>query len=150
MEIKTEILINANPEYVWEVLTDFENYPKWNPFIQHISGEAKVGNKLKVFLSPPNEKGMTFNPKVLVFDQNREFKWIGKLFVTGLFDGEHTFKLIDNKNGTTTFVQNEKFRGILVPLLKKRLQTNTLYGFNQMNESLKARVEECVKLNKVL
>jgi len=26
-EIKTEILINATPEKVWAILTDFENYP---------------------------------------------------------------------------------------------------------------------------
>ena len=42
-EIKTEIIINTKPEKVWEVLTDFENYPTWNPFIQNISGEQKVG-----------------------------------------------------------------------------------------------------------
>ena len=42
-EIKTEIIIDSKPEKVWEVLTDFENYPTWNPFIQNISGEQKVG-----------------------------------------------------------------------------------------------------------
>jgi len=42
-EIKTEIIINTKPEKVWEVLTDFENYPTWNPFIQNIFGEQKVG-----------------------------------------------------------------------------------------------------------
>ena len=42
-EIKTEILINATPEKVWTILTNFDNYPNWNPFIKSIKGEVKVG-----------------------------------------------------------------------------------------------------------
>ena len=37
-EIKTEILINAAPEKVWSILTNFEKYPDWNPFIKSING----------------------------------------------------------------------------------------------------------------
>ena len=32
-EIITETIVDTKPEKVWEVLTDFENYPTWNPFI---------------------------------------------------------------------------------------------------------------------
>jgi hypothetical protein len=35
-EIKTEILINATPEKVLSILTIFDNYPNWNPFIKSI------------------------------------------------------------------------------------------------------------------
>ncbi len=41
-QIETEILINAKPDKVWQVLTDFESHSKWNPFIKSISGEKKV------------------------------------------------------------------------------------------------------------
>jgi uncharacterized protein YndB with AHSA1/START domain len=40
-EIKTEILINASPDKVWAILTDFDNYPSWNPFITSLKGEVK-------------------------------------------------------------------------------------------------------------
>jgi len=59
----------------------------------------------------------------------------------GLFDGEHKFELIDNNNGTTTFVQSEKFTGILVPLFRKMLDVNTRNGFSLMNEKLKELAE---------
>jgi uncharacterized protein YndB with AHSA1/START domain len=39
-EIITEIEIDASPSQVWQVLTDFEKYPTWNPFIKKISGIA--------------------------------------------------------------------------------------------------------------
>jgi hypothetical protein len=141
-EIKTEILINATPEKVWNILTNFNNYPNWNPFIKSIKGEAKVGNTIIARIEPPAAKGMTFKPKVLTFEPNKEFSWLGHLLFAGLFDGEHKFELIDNGNGTTTFIQSEKFRGILVPLFTKLLDINTVQGFEQMNKKLKELAEQ--------
>ena len=140
-EIKTEILINATPENVWSVFTDFDNYPNWNPFIKSIKGEMKVGNKITARIVPPEAKGMTFKPKILTFETNKELSWIGHLFFAGLFDGKHTFELIDNENGTTTFRQSENFKGILLPLLIKQLDNNTKKGFEEMNKKLKEMAE---------
>lgn len=141
-EIKTEIIINATTEKVWAILTDFENYPNWNPFIKYIKGEVKVGNKITARIEPPEAKGMTFKPKILAFEKNKELRWIGHLLFPGLFDGEHKFELVDNGNGTTTFIQSEKFRGILVPLFKKQLENNTKRGFEVMNNKLKELAEQ--------
>jgi hypothetical protein len=141
-EITTTIQINAAPEKVWAVLTDFENYPQWNPFIKFIRGNVGVGNNITVRIEPPNAKGITFKPKVLSYTPCKEFSWMGKLFIRGLFDGAHTFKLTDNGNGTTTFIQSEKFYGILVPLFKKMLDVDTKNGFEQMNKKLKEVVEQ--------
>ena len=141
-EIKTEILIQALPEKVWAILTNFDNYPNWNPFIKSIQGSVAVGNKITARIEPPEAKGMTFKPTVLALETNKEFRWIGHLMVKGLFDGEHSFELIDNRDGTTTFRQSEKFKGILVPLFKKMLDYNTVNGFNQMNQKLKELAEK--------
>ena len=141
-EIRTEIIINATPDKVWAILTDFKNYPKWNPFIKTIEGEVGVGKKIKAYIEPPQAQGMTFNPKVLAFEENKEFRWLGHFLFAGLFDGEHKFELIDNHNGTTTFVQSEKFKGILIPFFKKMIESNTKEGFKMMNEKLKEQVEK--------
>jgi hypothetical protein len=140
-DIKTEILIQASPEKVWSILSDFDNYNKWNPFIKSIKGQVAVGNKISVRIEPPESKGMTFKPKVLTFETDKKLRWIGHFLFTGLFDGEHTFQLIDNGNGTTTFKQSEHFKGILVPLFKKSLK-NTEKGFNLMNQKLKEMAEQ--------
>ena len=140
-EIKTEIVIHATPAKVWSILTNFDNYPNWNPFIKSINGEVLVGNKITARIEPPEAKGMTFKPKILCYETNKELKWIGHLLFAGLFDGEHKFELIDNGDGTTTFRQSEKFRGILVPLFKKMLDNNTKKGFEAMNRKLKELAE---------
>jgi len=141
-ELKTEILINTTPQKVWAILVDFKNYHEWNPFITSITGNVVVGSKITARLEPPKASGMTFKPKVLVFEKNKELRWLGNLLFPGLFDGEHKFELIDNGNGTTTFKQSEKFRGILVPLFKKMLDINTTNGFNLMNQKLKELAEQ--------
>ncbi len=140
-ELITEIKIKANPAQVWAVLTDFSSYPTWNPFIKSLTGDVTVGNTIMARLEPPKASGMTFKPKVLEFEANKKFVWLGHLFIKGLFDGEHSFELIDNLDGTTTFIQSEKFEGVLLPLFKKMLDVNTKEGFELMNKALQARVE---------
>lgn len=138
--IQTEIIIDADISKVWNVLTDFENHPKWNPFIKSISGEQKVGNKITVSIQPPDGNGMTFKPRILILDQNREFRWKGRLLINGIFDGEHFFKMESLGDGQTKFIQGEKFSGILVSLMGKMLE-KTKEGFQLMNEAIKKECE---------
>ncbi|MFZ5973699.1 MAG: SRPBCC family protein [Bacteroidota bacterium] len=140
-EIRTEIVIQARPEKVWGVLTSFPQYPQWNPFLKKIEGPLQEGAQITARIEPPGSSGMTFKPTLLVVSPARELRWLGHLFVPGLFDGEHVFELYENTDGSTTFVQREEFGGILVPLFEKMLDNNTLAGFNAMNQSLKARAE---------
>ena len=140
-EIKTEIIINAPKEKVWKAFTNVEKYPEWNPFIESIKGNLKVGEQIAVHLTPPDGKAMTFKPKVLVFDENKEFRWLGKLLVKGIFDGEHYFQLKENPDGTTTFIHGEMFNGFLVNLMGSILK-KTKVGFELMNEALKKEVEK--------
>jgi hypothetical protein len=105
------------------------------------------GKNIEVFLQPPGNKGMLFKPKVLKFDARKEFRWIGKLMGGGIFDGEHVFILKDNADSTCIFIQYERFRGILIPLMKKMLEGPTLSGFQQMNEALKKRCENEIEIH---
>ena len=143
-QLVTEIEINARAEKVWGVLVDFSSYPKWNPFIRSTEGEPVVGSKLKVFLQPSGSRGMTFKPDVLAADPQRELRWVGKLFVSALFAGEHIFTIEPLIDGGVKFTQSENFSGLLVPLFWKSLDTDTRRGFNEMNAAMKERAERSV------
>ena len=138
--IQTEILINTNITKIWDVLMNFDSYPKWNPFITSISGEPKLGNRLTVSISPPGGKAMTFKPYILNLESNKEFRWKGKLGINGIFDGEHYFILESVDKDITKFIHGEKFSGLLVPLVGKMLD-KTQKGFQLMNESIKNECE---------
>jgi len=83
---------------------------------------------------------MTFRPRVLAVEANRELRWLGSFLVRGLFDGEHAFLIERIGTVRVRFVQRERFTGILVPLFGKGL-TATRLGFEEMNLALKARAE---------
>ncbi|MEL6256567.1 MAG: SRPBCC domain-containing protein [Bacteroidota bacterium] len=136
LELTTSIRIEASPEVVWNILTDFEAYPEWNPFIKKIEGEVAVGNKIKAKITD-----MIFKPKILAFDDMQKLEWIGRLGIPGFFDGRHYFILKDNGDGSTTLIHGEYFKGFLVPFLKKKLMVDTKAGFESMNQALKARSE---------
>ena len=139
--IETAVVINASSDAIWSVLMDFQSYPDWNPFIQSIEGRAEPGSQLRILLKPPGSRGVRLAPHVLVSEPSREFRWRGSLFISGLFDAEHCFKLESLSSGGVTVHQDETFFGVLVPLLRRSLDGATKQGFIQMNESLKRRVE---------
>jgi hypothetical protein len=139
-ELRHEIEIDAPPAVVWSVLTDTANYPDWNPFVRRLEGTLAEGERLEVEIAPPGGKAMTFRPTVLAARPGRELRWLGRLLLPGLFDGEHAFTLEPLPDGRTRFVQSERFRGILVRPLRRTL-AKTRLGFERMDEALKAEAE---------
>ena len=140
-ELRREIEIDAPPERVWAVVTDFAAYPEWNPFIRRISGELREGARLEVRIEPPGGRATTFKPTVRAVETNRELRWLGRLLVPGIVDGEHSLRIEQREGGSSRFVQSERFSGVLVGLFKGTL-AKTETGFEQMNAALKARVEQ--------
>ena len=138
--LHTEIEIAAAPADVWAVLTDFAAYPDWNPFLVDAHGDAEVGARLRVTLSPPGGRAMTMRPTVTEVDPGRVLEWWGHLGPRGIFDGRHRFELHPHGAGTR-LVQRETFTGLLVPFLARSLDGPTASGFALMNEALRTRAE---------
>lgn len=133
--------LDATPETVWEVLIDLGKYHEWNPFIVESSGAVAPGNRLVNRMQPPGGKAATFKPRVTAVEPARNFEWLGRLGVPGIFDGRHRFELRPIPSGGTRVVHTERFRGLLVRPLRKSLDTQTLEGFGAMNAALKTRAE---------
>ena len=141
-ELRTEIEIQSSAKRVWQLLTDFASFPQWNPFIRQANGEVKVGAGLVIHLQPSGASGMTFKPIVLKVEPNHELRWLGRLLMPGLFDGEHTFTIETLAANRVRFTQREVFTGLLVPLFARSLDADTRRGFEEMNQALKSRAEQ--------
>ncbi len=137
--IETKINIESNTKSIWQELINFEEYKNWNPAIYEVSGVLNEGEILKIVVKI-NGSTMVFKPKILKYKENIELRWLGKLFIPKIFDGEHYFIVKDNLNGTTTFIHGENFSGILIPFFKKMI-LDTKKNFEAMNEELKKRAE---------
>jgi hypothetical protein len=139
--ITTEIIIMASPEKVWDILLNFSEYPEWNPFIRELTGTPETGKKLKVSIELEGRNPMVFKPIVLSFIPGEKFCWRGILFLKGLFDGTHFFKLEPMEDGNTRFIHGENFSGVLAGTILNKIEASTRAGFERMNKALKAQAE---------
>jgi hypothetical protein len=139
--LQTRIEIQASPEQVWQILTDFARFPEWNPFIRRVEGEAREGETLEVLIQPSGGKEMTFRPVVLKVAPAQELRWRARLGIPGLLTGEHIFKIETVNDGRVRFIQREEFSGLLVGSWASRSEEDTWRGFREMNKALKDRAE---------
>jgi hypothetical protein len=139
-EIRTEIVIEAPRQLVWDVLMDFEQFANWNPFIVSITGTPHIGEKLVTTMLQGGKK-QVFKPKVLVLDPGNRFEWKGKLPL-GAFTGQHYFILEDAGGGHTKFIHGEHFGGWLRKIILNKIGEQTRQSFIAMNHAL---AEEAVR-----
>lgn len=139
--ISTEIDIAAPAGAVWDELADVDGHADWNPLLKHMSGDLSVGSRLVVTIQSGGNAPMTFTPIVLVSDEARELRWLGRLGFRGIFDGEHYFILEQVSADTTRLRHGETFSGMLAHVLFLLIGEDTETGFKAMNAALKARVE---------
>ncbi|MGW0560029.1 SRPBCC family protein [Streptomyces sp. NPDC003016] len=138
--IASDVFIAAEPGQVWSVLTDFERFHEWNPFLVEAAGSATPGARLTLrFRLPAQGREMVFRPTVLTSDPGRLLRWRGRFGVPGIFDGLHSFELTP-RDGGTHVLQSENFTGLLVPFTKSVISQSEK-GFADLNEALKTRVE---------
>jgi hypothetical protein len=143
-ELRTFVDIDATPERVWQVLTDLPSYVEWNPFITRAEGTFVVGERVSVSVPPVNAFVQPrLRPTVLEMAPCRRLRlWsrLDRLGVPGLFNVEHTMTLTDHDGGVRLW-QQDRFGGLLTPLLIRSLNRHRLTAFNAMNAALKARAE---------
>jgi hypothetical protein len=103
-----------------KVRADTSAYESWNPFIRSFQGALRDGSRLKVVLQSGKGKAMTFRPTLLVAEKERELRWIGLLLRSRSFDREHRFAIEPIEKDHVRFIQEERFTGVLIPLLLNR------------------------------
>ena len=84
---QTSFEINAPATRVWEVLTDFRSYPKWNPQIPWASGSIEQGARIHLRLTLPGRPAMDLSA---IIEQARTCElltWRGHVGAPWFFEG---------------------------------------------------------------
>ena len=108
-----EANIRANATTIWRILSDAEGFPRWNSTVSQIEGQIREGNRLRVHV-PGTDR--TFTPLVSDVVPNERMTWTGGL--APIFKGVRTFTLRSQDDGSTDFMMEERFTGLLLPLVK--------------------------------
>lgn len=116
MTCTVEVTIRAKAERAWRLLTDAEDFPRWNATITRIEGQIREGGRLRLYV-PGIDR--TFTPVVSELVPNERMTWTGGF--APMFKGVRTFALRPRSDGTTDFAMQERFSGLMLPLVKGAL-----------------------------
>ena len=145
-DLTTFVDIDATPERVWQVLTDLPAYAEWNPFVTEADGAFVVGGRLSVSVPPVNALVQAhLRPTVVEVVPLRRLRLRSQLIrpaVPGLFDVDLTMTITEHDGGGGVRLwQQDRFGGLLAPLLIRSLNRHRAAAFQAMNEAIKRRAE---------
>jgi hypothetical protein len=136
--VQSKIEINAPAKAVRAVFFNFDDYPKWNPFIIKVDGAVADGSKVTVTVRPVGKSEITGATTVTAMTDDH-LAWTGSLAIPGVFSGKHDFIIEEVGPNKTVFHNNERMSGVIIPFFDFK---PTEAGFVAMNEALKKRAEE--------
>lgn len=138
--IHTEITIDAPPEQVWAVLTDWAALPEWSPTIQGVTGAVSDGAVVTVdYINPSNDKLLNIE-HTLIYEDGGHFGWSDPV-IAGITD-DHRYRVEALPDGRTRFIQDDAISGGLgCRLLGGTLSGLLLASYMDFNTALKERVE---------
>ncbi len=144
LEIRSTIDIAASPEHIWSVLTAFDNYQTWNPFIRGIKvSKLHTGAKLHALVRrPPNGRSRLLSTIILNVTPGSELMWRRKFLMTRLFTAEQAFIIVPNGVQGSHFIQRERYSGFLASFIFRQVKSDTTESFEAMNRALKRVAEK--------
>jgi hypothetical protein len=139
-EVHTEIEIQASAEKVWNILTDFDKFPEWNPLITRAIGKPAVGESVDINV-PSGTKDMILHCTVVKADPNLELCWKYHVGLPFLFTGVHSFRIEPVSASRVRFIDREVMTGLIAFTQAKNAETTTKQEFQALDKALKARAE---------
>ncbi|GAB3309076.1 hypothetical protein GCM10027451_18620 [Geodermatophilus aquaeductus] len=143
-QMRTSVDIDADPELVWEVLTDVPAFPEWSPLLTRAEGTFAPGGRVVLGFRPLNALLRTTVPvRVLEVTPRRRLRYqlrFGRLGVPGLLDTEHGMTITDHDGGVRLWLEM-RFRGLLFRPLMRSLNRDRAPALTPMPRALKDRIE---------
>jgi len=133
--------VEAPAELVWEVLTDLDAYPEWNPFVVSASSTLEVG------------AAMDMRVRVLPFMTQRQREWVRSVepgigFCYGLapvaggaLRSERCHRVTALGPGRARYASRFAIEGWLAGVVKGLLGGALRRGFGEMSAAVKSRSE---------
>ena len=138
--IETGIGIAAPAPHVWELLTDFAGYARWNPVVVHVEGPLVPGAGLR--LQSVHAPGLAPADGWVTLAEARfpEMRWEGGHPDPFVLKGDRIFRC-DADGPGCRFRQVERFSGASAERLLMEYGARIEANFRRFNEALKRAAE---------
>lgn len=131
---KKSILIDATPQRVWELLSDINNWNKWNTDIKYakLNGDFAVDTTFDW-----NSGGTKINSTLHTITPLKEIGWIGKVYGALAINNI----TLSNVNGKTEVWVEESLEGLLMRFFRGYMQRTLEEGLTNWLIQLKEAAE---------
>lgn len=143
--IEFEHVIDAPPALVWQVLSDQQAYPEWNPFVVESKSTFKVGEPivmrvrvLPFFAQPQTEFIMEHEPEKLL-------SYGIKGDPLGALKSFRSHRLSTLPEGGTRYRSFFQLSGWFAPVVGLLLGRNLRRGFREMSQAIADRAEKLAR-----
>ena len=143
-EIRTEAVVAAPAERLFDILVDAPRWSEWNRLLRVVRGELAADGSFvgRIALGP---LPLFFDATVTRFERGRALAWKGPRLglLQRLAVGEHYFELEPLADGGTRLVHGERFDGV-VPNIERvwgRIAPNLTRAYSRFNQHLAKRAQ---------
>jgi uncharacterized protein YndB with AHSA1/START domain len=109
-ETSVGVTIHASAQIVWRLLTEADDFARWNSTVVSVKGEIKPGGGVEL-VSKLDPKRV-FKLKVKEFVPEQRLVW-------GDSKGSRSYALSDGGDGAVRFAMRERIGGLMFPLYAK-------------------------------
>jgi len=113
---RVEVSIQSAPARIWSLLTDATAFHRWNSTVTAIEGEIREGQRIRIHVPGTSR---TFTPQISNVVADTRMIWSGGF--APLFKGVRTFELAPQPGGSTIFVMQERFSGLMLPIFGRSM-----------------------------
>ena len=139
--VSTEIEIDATPEQVWKVLTDWNKLKEWSSsFIGISTDKMEKGEPfISYFKNPISGKPIELEHVCTDYEEGKKFGWSGDII--GQNKDHHVYSLEPTQSGTTIFRQEDGLHGPHSKFFNLLAKHKMTAMYKRFNKELKMRVE---------
>ena len=139
--IRAEIEIDAPAEEIFEILTDLDAYPEWNPFTPRVESTLRPGDPVHLHVRLRGERLSHRIEYVSANERPAKLCWGAAIGARFLVTAERCQTLTPLDAGRTRYATIDEIRGWLTPLVLLLFGRAMQRGFEAVATALKQRAE---------
>lgn len=140
--IRSQIDIDATPEAVFDILTDLERYPEWNPFTPHIDSTLEPGAPVRMQVRMRDGNRLMKQVEYVTANERPvKLCWGADIPLRTLLRADRCQTLERLPDGRTRYVCRDDFSGWLTSIVLRFFGPAVQRGFNDCAVALKKRAE---------
>jgi uncharacterized protein YndB with AHSA1/START domain len=141
MKLEHSVEIAAPAALVWQVITDLDRYPEWNPFVVACRSDLAVGSPIEMRVCGLAPWAVTQREEILAHEPGRRLCYGLRGAFLGGISSTRCHLVSARGPDAARYGSSFALRGALEPIVRGLLGGRLAHGFQAMTTALARRAE---------